>query len=232
MLLKSLLISILLIFTACTENKPTKKYDGKKLLEQKCASCHNLEIPPYTFAEELAPPMMAVSFHIYDFTEATDDSQRLYKAQEFVVDYIRFPSAEKSFCDKESLESYGVMPSQKDKITVDEAKAVAKYMFKHFNQENLLKAQKAKREFDALPKGKKVALKHKCMGCHRVDKKIIGPSFKDVASKYTNSKDEMIKSIKDGSKAKWKSSNGAIMPPFKQINDEDLKILSEWIINL
>jgi cytochrome c len=220
-----------LVFLGCGDNTPSKHYDGKKLLQEKCASCHNLDIPPYTFEDEKAPPMMAVAFHIVNFVKTNDESQRVLKSKEFVQDYVINPSAEKSFCDKESLESYGVMPSQKGKVNDGELKALTEYIFKHYTQENLLKAQKEKREFDALPAGKKLAIKYKCLGCHRVDKKIIGPSFKDIAKKYSHAKkDEIIKSIQNGSKSKWKNSNGAIMPPFKDIEDEDLEILSNWIL--
>jgi cytochrome c len=219
------------LFVACTNNTPTKNYDAKKLLHEKCESCHNLEMPPYTFEGEKAPPMMAVAFHIVSFVKTNDESQRVTKAKEFVQDYVINPSAKKSFCDKESLESYGVMPSQKGKIEKGELEAVTKYIFKHYTQENLLKAQKQKREFDALPEGKKIAIKYKCLGCHRVGKKIIGPSFKDIAKKYLHAQDVITKSIKNGSKKRWKSSNGAIMPPFKEINDQDLKTISEWIAN-
>ena len=77
------------------------------------------------------------------------------------------PSYEKSFCDKKSLERYGLMPSQKGEVTKDEAKAIAEYMFSHFTQENLSQIQKAQAKFDKLPAGKKVALKYKCVGCHK-----------------------------------------------------------------
>ena len=228
---KIFLVCTATLFVACTNNTPSKHYDAKKLLHEKCESCHNLDIPPYTFEDEKAPPMMAVAFHIVNFVKTNDESQRVTKAKEFVKDYVINPSAEKSFCDKESLESYGVMPSQKGKIDKGELEAVTEYIFRHYTQENLLKAQKQKREFDALPEGKKLALKYKCLGCHRVDKKIIGPSFKDIAKKYLHANDAMIKSIKNGSKNRWKNSNGAIMPPFKEINDKDLKTISEWITN-
>lgn len=59
-----LLTSIFLIFNACNEKEPVQNLDGKKLLEQKCASCHNLAMPPQLSEDELAPPMMAVAFHI------------------------------------------------------------------------------------------------------------------------------------------------------------------------
>jgi len=226
---KIFLVCTATLFVACTNNTPSKHYDAKKLLHEKCESCHNLDIPPYTFEDEKAPPMMAVAFHIVNFVKTNDESQRVTKAKEFVKDYVINPSAKKSFCDKESLESYGVMPSQKGKITQDELEAVTTYIFKHFTQENLLKAQKEKREFDALPAGKKLALKYKCLGCHRVDKKIIGPSFKDIAKRYSLDQQNIIKSIKNGSKNKWKNSNGAIMPPFKTLDDKELETLSKWI---
>ena len=230
-LYKIYLIVIVLFFSACSDNTPKKHFDEKKLLYEKCASCHNLDMPPYTFEDEKAPPMMAVAFHVVNFIKTNDESQRVLKAEEFVNDYVINPSADKSFCDKESLQSYGVMPSQKGKVTTDELEAITNYIFEHFTQANLMKAQKEKREFDALPAGKKLALKYKCLGCHRVDKKIIGPSFKDIAKKYPNAKEEIIKSIQNGSRNKWSSSHGAIMPPFKNIDQKELEILSEWILN-
>jgi len=232
MFIKTLLIFSLILFSACKDKKQTPKLDGKKLLEQKCASCHNLAMPPVISKDELAPPMMAVGFHMPDFMKPKDESQRVPMAIEFVVDFIRNPSLENSKCDKESIQRYGLMPSLKDKVTKAEAKAIAQYMFRHYTQENLSKIQKLQAKFDALPQGEKIALKYKCMGCHKINKKIVGPSFKDIAKKYITNKDEIIKSIKNGSKAKWESSKGAVMPPFKQISDEDLEVLIKWITKL
>jgi len=229
-LYKIVLVLSLLLLSGCNNDKVKKNYDGKKLLEEKCASCHNLDMPPYTFEDEKAPPIMAVAFHVVNFIKTNDESQRIPKAKEFVDDYVINPSADKSFCDKESLESYGVMPSQKGNITTDELEAVAEYIFRHYTQKNLLKAQKEKRDFDALPEGKKLALKYKCLGCHRVDKKIIGPSFNDVAKRYQDNNKIIITSIQNGSKNRWKSSHGAIMPPFKNMTEKELKTLSEWIL--
>jgi len=221
------LSTLLFIFTACSESAPKQKLDGKKLLESKCASCHNISMPPELFDDELAPPIMSVSFHVYDFVKPSTESQRMSTAVEFVVDYVRNPSVEKSFCDKASLKHYGLMPSQKENVSEDEATAIANYMFEFYKPQNLMKIQQEKAEFDALAPGKKLAIKHKCLGCHRVDKKIVGPSFKDIALRYT--KAEIKQSIKSGTKKKWENSRGAIMPAFKQLSDEDLEVLAEWI---
>lgn len=224
------LLSLVLFFSACSDNVVEKNLDGKKLLESKCASCHDINMPPIISDNELAPPIMSVSFHVYSLVKPSDESQRGLKAIEFVTDYIFNPSEKKSFCDKDSLKRYGLMPSQKEKLTKDEAKAIASYMFTNFTQENLTKIQKEQAVYDALSPAEKLAIKHRCLGCHGVEKKKAGPSFKDIAKKYENAKDEMIKSIKSGSKDSWKNSNGAHMPAFNNINDKELELLSEWIL--
>lgn len=226
-----LLASILLIFSACDEKKPTKNIDGKKLIEQKCASCHNLAMPPVISDDELAPPMMAVAFHMPNFMKPKDESQRIPMAIEFVVDYVRNPSLEKSYCDADSIKRYGLMASQKENVTKEEVKAIAIYMFKHYTQQNLAKVQEDIAAFNALAPGEKLALKHKCLGCHKINKKIVGPSFVDISKKYKNSKVKIIGSIKNGSRNSWESSNGAVMPPFKQISQKELEVLSAWILN-
>ena len=223
-----LLISLFIL--GCDDSKPKKSYDGKKLLASKCASCHDINMPPVISDDELAPPMMAVSFHVRNFMKPSDESQRTSKAIEFVVDYVHYPSLEKSFCDKESLKRYGLMPSQKENLSKEEATAIAEYMFYNYTQENLSKVQKTLNEYNALEDGHKIALKYKCLGCHKIDKKIVGPSFNSIAKKFKNNKEELNKSVVNGSKNNWKDSNGAVMPPFKQIQKEELEVLSEWIL--
>ena len=227
-----LLFITLFIFTGCNDNKPSKNYDPKLLLTQKCASCHDTNMPPILSDHEIAPPMMAVAFHVKNFVTPSDESQRVAKAIEFVVDYVENPSLEKSFCDKESLKRYGLMPSQKENLSKDETKAIASYMFKHFTQENLSKITKEQAEFDALPAGKKIALKYRCLGCHKIDKKTVGPSLMMIVNKYKDSQREIIESIKNGSKGKYKDSKGAVMPSYKNLSDEEIEILLKWIFTI
>jgi cytochrome c len=76
----------------------------------------------------------------------------------------------------------------------------------------------------------KLAQASGCMTCHTVDKKIIGPGFKDVANKYRGNKGaeaDLIKKVKGGTKGNW----GDIpMPPNAHVKDEDIKTLVEWIL--
>ena len=71
-----------------------------------------------------------------------------------------------------------------------------------------------------------------CMACHAVDKKLVGPSYKDVAKKYAGQKDAVdklaAKIIKGGSGV-W----GAIpMPANPQVNEAESKKLTAWVLSL
>jgi len=71
-----------------------------------------------------------------------------------------------------------------------------------------------------------------CTACHSVDKKLIGPGFKDVAAKYRGNKGaeaDLIKKVKAGTKGVW----GDIpMTPNAHVKDEDIKTLVQWILEL
>ncbi len=225
-------VAVLLFFTGCSESQKENHLDGKKLLEQKCMECHNIDLPPKTFDDEKAPPMMAVAFHVSSFIKTEDESQRIPKAISFVKDYVINPSQSKSFCDKESLKLYGVMPSQKGRVTQEELQAIVKYMFSHFTQKNLDKVQLLKRRLNAMPKGERLALKNRCLTCHKIDKHIVGPALRDIARREGNSLEVLMQSIQNGSKKKYASSKGAIMPAFQKLSDADVKTLAEWILSL
>jgi len=226
------ILAFIVVFVGCSNKVKQNNLNGQKLLKEKCTSCHNIDLPPKTYENEKAPPMMAVAFHVHSFIKTDDESQRIPKAVAFVKDYVINPSASKSFCDKESLKLYGVMPSQKGKVTRDELDAIAHYMFEHFTQKNLDEAQNMQNKLNAMPKGKRLAFKHKCLTCHRVNKHIVGPSFKVIAKKDANNLTVLMQSIKNGSSKKYNSSKGAIMPAFKNLSDKDIKTIAEWIMKL
>ena len=74
--------------------------------------------------------------------------------------------------------------------------------------------------------------KDNCAACHSIDKKIIGPAYKDVAAKYKGDKDaaaKLEKKVKMGGSGVW----GAIpMPPNSATSDADIKALVTWILTL
>ena len=77
-----------------------------------------------------------------------------------------------------------------------------------------------------------LAQKKNCMACHAVDKKLVGPSYKDVAAKYAGQKDAVdmlsAKVIKGGSGV-W----GPIpMPANPQVSEAEAKQLVQWVLSL
>jgi cytochrome c len=76
-----------------------------------------------------------------------------------------------------------------------------------------------------------LAQKSGCLACHAVDKKILGPAYRDVAAKYKGQADaeaKLIAKVKKGGSGVW----GPIpMPPMSpQIKDEDIKTLVKWVL--
>lgn len=71
-----------------------------------------------------------------------------------------------------------------------------------------------------------------CMVCHGVDKKIVGPSYKDVAKKYAGDKkaaDMLATKVLKGGSGVW----GAVaMPPNATVNEADAKKLVAWVLSL
>jgi cytochrome c len=77
-----------------------------------------------------------------------------------------------------------------------------------------------------------LAKKHNCFACHAVDKKVVGPAYKDVAAKYRNDKAapaKLFDKVKKGGAGVW----GPVpMPPNAQVPDADVKTLVNWILSL
>ena len=71
-----------------------------------------------------------------------------------------------------------------------------------------------------------------CMACHAVDKKLVGPAYKEVAKKYAGQKDAeatLVTHVMKGSKGVW----GPVpMPANAQVNEADAKKLVDWIMSL
>lgn len=74
--------------------------------------------------------------------------------------------------------------------------------------------------------------KDNCALCHAVDKKLVGPSYVDVAAKYKGDKDavaKLTKKVKEGGSGVW----GQIpMPPNVAIPTADITDLVTWILTL
>jgi cytochrome c len=75
-----------------------------------------------------------------------------------------------------------------------------------------------------------LATSKNCMACHAVDKKLVGPAYKEVAAKYAGQKDAVDKlavKIMKGGSGVW----GPVpMPANAQVNEAEAKKLAAWVL--
>ena len=71
-----------------------------------------------------------------------------------------------------------------------------------------------------------------CMACHATDKKLVGPSYKDVAAKYAGDKaavDKLAAKIQKGGAGVW----GPVpMPANPQVSEAEAKKLAAWVLTV
>ncbi|MGH8707035.1 MAG: c-type cytochrome [Burkholderiales bacterium] len=77
-----------------------------------------------------------------------------------------------------------------------------------------------------------LAKKHNCLACHQLDKKVVGPAYKDIAKKYkgkAGAATMLAEKVKKGGSGAWGS---VPMPPNPTVPDADLKKLVDWILKM
>lgn len=68
-----------------------------------------------------------------------------------------------------------------------------------------------------------------CLGCHGIDKKIVGPAYKDVAAKYAGQDvvDQLAQKVMKGGGGVW----GQIPMPPNAVTPEEAKVLVQWALS-
>ena len=83
---------------------------------------------------------------------------------------------------------------------------------------------------DEAPRGQTIARANACMGCHAVDRKLVGPAFQQIAAKYKGDAQAPVKlalKVKDGGSGVW----GVIpMPAHPNMSDADIRTVVEWVL--
>jgi len=77
-----------------------------------------------------------------------------------------------------------------------------------------------------------MARKYNCLACHTIDKKLVGPAYKDVAKKYAGQADaeaKLVQKVEKGGSGVW---GNIPMPPNSAVPDADVKALVKWILSL
>lgn len=82
-----------------------------------------------------------------------------------------------------------------------------------------------------------LARKSGCLACHTIEKKQVGPAWKDVAAFYTGKPDSqlrLIEKVKKGGKGNWtKVTGGTPMPPYSpRVSDHNIQRLVRFILSL
>lgn len=100
---------------------------GAELTKSNCASCHMLTTPtPDMISSMQAPPMDAVMFHVNLVMQKKEEIKA------FIVDYVQYPDASKSVCESNKVQNFGVMPSLKGKVSVQDLETIAEYMIDNY----------------------------------------------------------------------------------------------------
>ena len=75
-----------------------------------------------------------------------------------------------------------------------------------------------------------LAQKKNCLACHAVDKKVVGPSYKEVAAKYKGDKAaaaKLAEKIQKGGVGVW----GNVPMPPNQVTPAEAKTLVTWVLS-
>ncbi len=82
-------------------------------------------------------------------------------------------------------------------------------------------------------KGLELVAKSDCFTCHKVDDKVTGPSYREIASKYAGAsaevQDSLAQRIINGSTGKWGT---AIMIPHPTLSKEDAHAMVKYVLLL
>ena len=116
-------------------------------------------------------------------------------------------------------------------MTDDEMRVIHEYLSVYYNRERPAPAPST----DTLAAGgddpvQKLLNANACNGCHTVDKRVVGPSFREVAAKYgadAGAASRLAAKIRNGGKGAW----GEVpMPPNPGLSDADLKSILAWVL--
>jgi len=86
----------------------------------------------------------------------------------------------------------------------------------------------------AMPASASTALAQQknCLNCHQIERKVVGPAFKDVAQRYTGQKDaapRLAEKIRLGGAGAWGPVPMSANP---QVTPDEAKRLADWVLSL
>ena len=76
----------------------------------------------------------------------------------------------------------------------------------------------------------KLAQDKGCLACHQIDKKVVGPAYKEVAAKYRTDKNalpKLVKKVREGGQGVW----GQVPMPPNQVSEKEAETLVKWVLS-
>lgn len=120
-------------------------------------------------------------------------------------------------------------------LAPDEIRIITDYLATYYNREGPSAAAQAASAAAAVARGgadpvTQLLNRNACLGCHAVEKLVVGPAFRDVAARYKSDAGaaaSLAKKIRDGGQGVW----GQVpMPPNPALSDADAKLIAEWVL--
>ncbi len=117
-------------------------------------------------------------------------------------------------------------------ITPDEVPVIIEYLATYYNRDAAAPSADTSSAGSAGPQDtvQRLLADNACLGCHGIDQKIVGPSFKEVAARYAASAaapDTLAAKIKAGGTGVW----GRVpMPPHPHLSAAELRQLADWVL--
>jgi len=79
-----------------------------------------------------------------------------------------------------------------------------------------------------------IAKKSGCLACHSIEKKVVGPAWRDVSKRYKDQdvRAQLIKKVKTGGKGNWTEvTKGVPMPPYSpRVTDANIEKLVDFVL--
>ena len=120
-------------------------------------------------------------------------------------------------------------------LAPDEIRVITDYLATYYNREGPSAAAQADSAQAAAARAQadpvtQLLNRNACLGCHAVDKPVVGPAFRDVAARYKGNAGApvaLVRKVKEGGHGVW----GPVpMPPHPGLSDADARLLVEWVL--
>jgi len=120
-------------------------------------------------------------------------------------------------------------------LAPDEIRVITDYLAAYYNREGPSAAAQAASAQAAAAQARadpvtQLLNKNACLGCHAVEKQIVGPAFREVAARYKSDAAAAAKlaaKVKQGGQGVW----GQVpMPPNPGLSDADARLIVEWVL--